>query len=71
MLAQRLDMLGMNVIAGCLTEAAQPRLKSVTSSRLRTIKLDVTSCEDISQAVDFVSAVIPAEKGGVIATCEI
>ncbi len=63
MLAQRLDMLGINVFAACFTDAAQSRLRSVTSSRLRTLKLDVTSNESVSQAVDYVMAHLPENQG--------
>ena len=63
MLAQRLDMLGMNVLAACLTDSAQARLKSVTSTRLRTLKMDVTSNEDIHQAVDHVTSQLPPNQG--------
>ena len=63
MLAQRLDMLGVNVLAACLTDSAQNRLKSVTSSRLRTFRLDVTNTNDISNAVDFVTAQLPQNQG--------
>ena len=63
MLAQRLDMLGINVFAACLTDAAQSRLQSVTSTRLRTLKLDVTSNESVSQAVDYVMAHLPENQG--------
>ena len=65
MLAQRLDMLGVNVLAACLTDSAQTRLKTVTSSRLRTLKLDVTNSDDISKAVDFVAVHLPANQGKV------
>lgn len=63
MLAQRLDMLGVNVLAACLTDSAQTRLKSVTSSRLRTLKLDVTNSDEINKAVDFVTAQLPENQG--------
>ena len=65
MLAQRLDMLGVNVLAACLTDSAQTRLKSVTSSRLRTLKLDVTNSDEINKAVDFVTAQLPENQGNV------
>ena len=63
MLAQRLDMLGVNVLAACLTDSAQTRLKTVTSSRLRTLKLDVTNSDEINKAVDFVTAQLPENQG--------
>ena len=63
MLAQRLDMLGVNVLAACLTDSAQARLKTVTSSRLRTLKLDVTNSDEINKAVDFVTAQLPENQG--------
>ena len=62
-LAQRLDMLGVNVYAACLTEAAQNRLKLVASSRLKTLSLDITKQDQIKQAVDFVRQNLPENEG--------
>ena len=63
LLVQRLDMLGFNVFATCLTESAQRRLREITSSRLMTLTLDITNKEQVRYAVDKVRAALPHDKG--------
>ncbi|XP_060073990.1 retinol dehydrogenase 16-like [Ylistrum balloti] len=63
MLAKRLDSLGMNVFAGCLTQKGQQDLDKATSKRLVTIALDVTSEESILKAYNEVRQKLPNGKG--------
>ncbi|XP_038053254.1 short-chain dehydrogenase/reductase family 9C member 7-like isoform X2 [Patiria miniata] len=60
LLARNLDRRrGCHVIAACLTEEGAARLKRVTSSRLTTLRLDVTSSESVHRARDAVQTIIP------------
>ena len=45
--AIRLDKMGACVIATCLTKEGEQSLRSVTSERLKTFQMDVTSSEQI------------------------
>lgn len=56
-------MLGINVFAACLTEAAQGRLKMVASPRMRTLTLDITNPDNVKHAVDLVRAALPENEG--------
>lgn len=62
-LAYKLDKLGFNVYAACLTEKAVKELDMSTSERLRTAKVDVTKSEDIANFYEFVKNALPNEKG--------
>ncbi|XP_060109425.1 17-beta-hydroxysteroid dehydrogenase type 6 isoform X2 [Heteronotia binoei] len=53
-LAQQLDLQGMRILAGCLTQKGAEELERVTSDRLKTIVLDVTSTESIAMATEWV-----------------
>ncbi|KAJ8255488.1 hypothetical protein COCON_G00193520 [Conger conger] len=53
-LAQQLDRRGFHVIATCLTEEGSSELKDVTSSRLKTVLLNVTDGDSMNNAVAFV-----------------
>ncbi|XP_030324088.1 retinol dehydrogenase 16-like [Calypte anna] len=54
LLARQLDKRGMRVLAACLTQPGAARLQEVTSSRLQTVLLDVTSSESIATATTWV-----------------
>ncbi|XP_071159125.1 retinol dehydrogenase 16-like [Mytilus edulis] len=60
-LAKYLDGIGVPVFAACLTESGQKNLKARCSSRLKTLKLDVTDEKSIGEAVQFVQSKL--EKG--------
>lgn len=62
-LAYKLDKIGFNVYAACLTERAVKELDLTTSERLRTAKVDVTKSEDIAEFYEFVKSTIPNDKG--------
>ncbi|XP_060077548.1 short-chain dehydrogenase/reductase family 9C member 7-like [Ylistrum balloti] len=63
MLAKRLDSLGMNVFAGCLTPKGQQDLEKATSKRLVTVALDVTNEDSIRKAYAEVKQKLPHDKG--------
>jgi len=62
-LAKRLDHQQCNVFAGCLTEKGEVELKKTCSTRLQTVRLDVTSPENIRKAFEFVQSKLPPGKG--------
>ncbi|KAK2153159.1 hypothetical protein LSH36_305g02022 [Paralvinella palmiformis] len=63
LLVQRLDAIGCNVFAGCLTQAGQVDLRSVCSPRVKTLTLDVTQPDGIQKAFDLVANTAPPEEG--------
>ncbi|XP_042339252.1 dehydrogenase/reductase SDR family member 9-like, partial [Plectropomus leopardus] len=62
LLARQLDGKGFHVIAACLTEKGAADLAAATSSRLKTLLLDVTDSTSIRRAVEFVSKEV-GERG--------
>ncbi|XP_060085180.1 17-beta-hydroxysteroid dehydrogenase type 6-like [Ylistrum balloti] len=63
LLAKKLDNLGMNVFAGCLTKKGSEDLRKATSNRVVTIDLDVTNNESITKAYEEVKNRLPRHKG--------
>lgn len=61
--ALRLDSLGFNVFATCLTSEGQDHLTASCSKRLTTLHLDVTSSQEIKQAFKFVAQNLPENTG--------
>ncbi|KAH9498882.1 Retinol dehydrogenase 7 [Bulinus truncatus] len=59
----RLDKLGFNVFAGCLTENGRRHLSQTCSTRVVTFPLDVRSNDSIQAAVNLVKQTLPADKG--------
>ncbi|XP_075408922.1 retinol dehydrogenase 16-like [Tenrec ecaudatus] len=53
-LARQLDLRGLRVLAGCLTEQGAEQLRAKTSDRLETVILDVTQTESIKAAAQWV-----------------
>ena len=53
LLARTLDKKGVLVIAGCLTEKGAYDLKDQTSSRLKTVLVDVTDHSSVQRACEF------------------
>ncbi|KAB0340311.1 hypothetical protein FD754_023239 [Muntiacus muntjak] len=53
-LARQLDLRGLRVLAGCLTEQGAEQLRSQTSDRLQTVILDVTKTDSIAAATEWV-----------------
>ncbi|XP_041057700.1 dehydrogenase/reductase SDR family member 9-like isoform X3 [Carcharodon carcharias] len=52
--AKILDVGGFRVLAGCLTEEGAQNLRKETSSRLKTIPLDITKSDSIENAADLI-----------------
>ncbi|XP_069106940.1 17-beta-hydroxysteroid dehydrogenase type 6-like [Argopecten irradians] len=63
LLAKRLDNLGMNVFAGCLTEEGGESLRKATSNRVVIISLDVTKSRSINDAYEEVKGKLPEGQG--------
>lgn len=64
LLARQLDAKGLRVLAGCLTQQGAEKLKEVTSERLQTTLVDVTSTESLVKAAEWVKGHV-GEKGEV------
>ncbi|XP_055959273.1 dehydrogenase/reductase SDR family member 9-like [Patella vulgata] len=62
-LAKKLDGLGFHVIASCLNKDGASELKKVTSERLTTVLLDVTSTQDVKRVMEEIDEMIPVNKG--------
>ncbi|XP_078357209.1 short-chain dehydrogenase/reductase family 9C member 7-like [Oculina patagonica] len=61
--AIRLDEMGVNVIATCLTKEGEQSLKSVTSDKLKTFQMDVTKSQQIYDVCKEVTKMIPYGTG--------
>ncbi|KAJ7317797.1 hypothetical protein JRQ81_003959 [Phrynocephalus forsythii] len=61
-LARQLDTRGMRVLAACLTQKGAEELEKVTSGRLKTTILDVTSTESVAAATEWVKGCV-GDKG--------
>ena len=61
--ALRLDSLGFNVFATCLTSEGQTLLTARCSKRLKAIHLDVTNSQEIREAFKFVVQTLPENAG--------
>ncbi|NXY83146.1 RDH16 dehydrogenase, partial [Alcedo cyanopectus] len=58
LLARQLDARGLRVLAACLTPAGAARLREVTSPRLQTVLLDVTSSQSIAATASWVREIV-------------
>uniref|UniRef100_A0A670IS41 Retinol dehydrogenase 16 n=1 Tax=Podarcis muralis TaxID=64176 RepID=A0A670IS41_PODMU len=58
LLARQLDARGLRVLAACLTQKGAEQLDKVTSERLKTSILDVTSKESVAAATEWVKGCI-------------
>ena len=61
--AIRLDKMGVNVLATCLTKQGEQDLKSKTSNRLKTFQMDVTDSHQIKAVFDEVKKILPSGRG--------
>ena len=61
--ARRLDALGCHVFAGCLTEAGETELSKSCSSRMLTLRMDVSKPDSVRSAFETVKAKLPPGKG--------
>ncbi|XP_058028655.1 17-beta-hydroxysteroid dehydrogenase type 6-like [Ahaetulla prasina] len=57
-LARQLDSRGLRVLAACLTEKGAQELERLTSDRLKTTLLDVTSTESVAAATEWVKTCV-------------
>ncbi|XP_042310807.1 retinol dehydrogenase 7-like [Sceloporus undulatus] len=57
-LARQLDARGLRVLAACLTQKGAKELERVTSDRLKTTILDVTSTENVAAAAEWVKGCV-------------
>ncbi|XP_007421382.1 retinol dehydrogenase 16-like [Python bivittatus] len=62
LLAKQLDVKGLRVLAGCLSQQGAEKLKEATSERLQTILLDVNNTESVNKAMEWVKAQV-GDKG--------
>ncbi|XP_042309299.1 17-beta-hydroxysteroid dehydrogenase type 6-like [Sceloporus undulatus] len=53
-LAKQLDIQGLHVLAACFTQKGAEELERLTSDRLKTTILDVTSTESVAAATEWV-----------------
>ncbi|KAG9470312.1 hypothetical protein GDO78_018206 [Eleutherodactylus coqui] len=60
--AKQLDKRGMNVLAACLTQKGAENLKKETSSRLKTVILDVTDSQSVNDTAAWVASIV-GDKG--------
>ncbi|XP_040281624.1 retinol dehydrogenase 7-like [Bufo bufo] len=60
--AKQLDRRGMHVLAACLTQKGAENLKKETSSRLKTVILDVTDSQSVNDAAVWVDSIV-GDKG--------
>ena len=56
LLAKTLDRKGLRVFAGCLTEDGARTLREASSTRLRTVLVDITKKQTVLDAYAFVAA---------------
>nr|XP_060620152.1 17-beta-hydroxysteroid dehydrogenase type 6-like [Anolis sagrei ordinatus] len=56
--AKQLDIQGLQVLAACLTKEGAEELERLTSDRLKTTILDVTSTECVKAATEWVKGIV-------------
>ncbi|XP_053374121.1 retinol dehydrogenase 7-like [Mercenaria mercenaria] len=61
-LAKKLEKLGFNVFAGCLTKAAVEKFNQTSSSKLKAIEMDVSKDTSIEKAMEIVQRTLPGGK---------
>ncbi|CAI5765186.1 Hypothetical predicted protein [Podarcis lilfordi] len=67
-LARHLDARGLWVLATCTTQKGAEQLDKVTSERLKTTVLDVTSTESVAAATEWVKEQV-GNKGSFLLFC--
>ena len=68
LLARQLDLRGLRVLAGCLTEQGAEQLRNQTSDRLQTVILDVTKTESVAAASEWVKERV-GDRGNTRISC--
>ena len=61
--AIKLDSLGCQVFATCVSEKGEIELKKQCSSRMKTLYLDVSEHASVLKALEFVNKHLPRGKG--------
>lgn len=69
MLVRRLDILGCQVFAGCLTESGQLDLRQISSARVRVLGMDVTDSDSVCRAYELIKSVV--SSGGATYTLSV
>ena len=67
-LARQLDLRGLRVLAGCLTEQGAEQLRNQTSDRPQTVILDVTKTESVAAASEWVKERV-GDRGNTRISC--
>ncbi|XP_060580958.1 17-beta-hydroxysteroid dehydrogenase type 6-like [Ruditapes philippinarum] len=62
-LAKKLDKMGFNVFACCLTKSAVEKFNETSSSKLKAIEMDVTKDASIEKTMEIVKRRLPNGKG--------
>lgn len=65
--AIRLDKMGVRVLATCLTKDGEQSLRSATSDKLTTFRMDVTNSQQIKSVYEEVKRQIPRDSGIIFA----
>ena len=63
LLVKRLDKLGFNVFAGCLTDKGAKSVQEECSKRVTVLEVDVTKKDSVQKAVEVVQKYLPKDKG--------
>ena len=61
--AIRLDVMGVRVLATCLTKEGEQSLRSVTSDKLKTFRVDMTNSQQIKDVYEEVKRQISRDSG--------
>ena len=61
--AIKLDKMGVHVLATCLTKEGEQSLKSVTSDKLITFQMDVTTSQQIEEVFQQVKKLLDGKSG--------
>ena len=61
--ALSLDALGFHVFAACLTSEGERHLQTLCSTRVKTLRVDVTKHEAIKQAYREILEALPSNSG--------
>jgi NAD(P)-dependent dehydrogenase (short-subunit alcohol dehydrogenase family) len=62
-LAIRLDLLDFHVYAGCMTNVGEEEIKRDTTSKVKTLRIDVRNSDSIKNAVQTIKDMLPEGTG--------
>jgi hypothetical protein len=66
LLTKRLDLLGFNVFAGCLTKAGVENLRSECSEKVTAVQLDVSNDDNINAVAGLVKKKLKPDQGTIL-----